>query len=76
MKARGVNEMGEAFKTACTHLEGRPTEPLVHDLGSNLLPTPPQLVSFRRPKEGSCGGNNPSPVTGSFEVRESLVRAC
>jgi hypothetical protein len=49
--------MGEAFKTACTRIEPRPTSPLVADRGSNLLTTPRlQQIHSAAPKGGSCGG--------------------
>jgi hypothetical protein len=47
VKARGVNEMGEAFKTACTHLEAsRPG--LSKGTRDQTACYPPKLVTFRR----------------------------
>jgi hypothetical protein len=40
--------MGEAFTTACTYIEGRPTSPLVAGRRPNLLLPLPRLVSFPR----------------------------
>jgi hypothetical protein len=51
--------MGEVFKTACTRIEGRPTGPLVEDLGLNLLL--PSSWSFPpRIREGVAAERNGS----------------
>jgi len=44
--------MGEPLTTACTRIEGRATGPLAANRVSKLLLPLPQLVTFRRPKEG------------------------
>src|SRR5215211_1535623 len=56
LKGQRVDEMGEAFTTACTRIEARPTGPLVADRGANsCLPSPSWFLSAA-PKGRSCGG--------------------
>jgi hypothetical protein len=44
--------MGEAFKTACTRIEARPTGLSKNDQGANLLLPLPQLIHSAASREG------------------------
>jgi hypothetical protein len=59
--------MGEAFKTDSTRIALRPTGPLVHDPGSNLLPTLP--AGFFPPPLGTELRRNLSHTPRSIEAQ-------
>jgi hypothetical protein len=69
--------MGEAFRTAYTRIEARPTGPLVADRGSNLLIplTLPSGSASRAPVTRRTRGQGHPSSRGKVRTSPSILRS-